>query len=141
MKTFALPSIVAIAATYLLLRASQHHPLHGSIDAGRDSTALSRSGRVVGFGIAGSAIALLAASAFHRDLGLVTFIAAVLVFAVVLLFDRRALLPVVQEASWSILPLVAGLFVIVRALDTTGAVMEARRAMHELNALPPLMEP
>ncbi len=139
MKTFALPSIVAIAATYLLLRASQHHPLHGSIDADRDSTALSRSGRVVGFGIAGSAIALLAASAFHRDLGLVTFIAAVLVFAVVLLFDRRAFFSVIQEASWSILPLVAGLFVIVRALDATGAVLEARRAMHELNALPPLM--
>ena len=139
MKTFALPSIVAIAATYLLLRASHHRPLHGSIDADRDSTALSRSGRVVGFGIAGSAIALLAASAFHRDLGLVTFIAAVLVFAMVLLFDRRAFFSVIQEASWSILPLVAGLFVIVRALDTTGAVMEARRALHELNGLPPLI--
>jgi arsenical pump membrane protein len=138
-KTFALPSIVAITATYLLLRVSQHSPLRGSIDSDQDSTVLSQSGRVVGFGIAGSAIGLLAASTFHRDLGLVTFVAAVLVFAVVLLFDRRAFFPVIQEASWSILPLVAGLFVIVRALDTTGAVMEARRALHDLNVFPPLI--
>jgi arsenical pump membrane protein len=33
---------------------------------------------------------------------------------------------------------VAGLFVIVKALDATGAVLEARHALHDLNSLPPL---
>jgi arsenical pump membrane protein len=138
MKTFALSSIVAIAATYLLLRALHRNPLRGSLDRNQNSTVLSRAGCVVGLGILFSAVALLAASALNRDLGLATFLAAALVFATVLLFDRRAFFPVIRDASWSILPLVAGLFVIVRALDTTGAVLEARRALHDLNGFPPL---
>jgi arsenical pump membrane protein len=137
-KTFALPSIVSIVATYLLLRALQRDSLRGSIDENRKSAALSHSGRVIGFGILGSAIALLAASAFHVDLGIATILAAGVVLALVLVFDRGAFFPVVRDASWSILPLVAGLFVIVRALDTTGAVLEVRRVLHDLNSLPPL---
>lgn len=138
MKTFALPSIASIVATYLVLFALHRTALRGSIDRNQTSTVLSRSGRVVGLGVLASAVALLLASAFDRDLGLATFLAAAAVFAAVLLFDRAAFLPVIKAASWSILPLVAGLFVIVRALDATGAVLETRRALHHLHGLPPL---
>jgi arsenical pump membrane protein len=138
MKTFALPSIVAIIVTYLVLRALHRKPLRGSVNTNQISTPLSHSGRVVGFGVLASAVVLLAASAFNRDLGMATFLVAALVFALVLLFDRAAFLPVIKAASWSILPLVAGLFVIVKALDATGAVLEARHALHDLNSLPPL---
>jgi len=138
MKTFALASIVSIVVTYFVLRALHRKSLRGSIDANQISTPLSHSGRVVGFGILGSAVVLLAASAFDCDLGLATFLVAVVVFAVVFVLDRAAFLPVIQAASWSILPLVAGLFVIVRSLDATGAVLAARHALHDLNDLPPL---
>lgn len=138
MKTFALPSIVSIAATYVALHGLEQRSLRGEIDTHQTSTRLSPSGRVAGFGIFASAIVLLAASALNRDLGVATFFAASVVFTVVLLFDRTAFLPVIKGASWSILPLVAGLFVIVSALDSTGAVLGARHALHALNGFPPL---
>ena len=135
---FALPSTISIFATYIALRLVNRDSLRGAIDIEPGATVLSHSGRIVGLGILASAIALLAASAFNRDLGLATFLAAALVFVAVLLFDRTAFLPVLKSASWSILPLVAGLFVIVEALTTIGLAGEVRRALHDLNSFPPL---
>jgi len=49
MKTFTLPSILAIATTYLLLRLLHRNPLRGGIDRDPSSGALSCSGQAVGF--------------------------------------------------------------------------------------------
>lgn len=138
MKIFTLPSILAIATTYLLLRLLHRKPLSGGIARDLSSGALSCSGQAVGYGILVSAVALLAASAFHRDLGLSTFIAAVLVFVVVLRLEPTAFVPVIRDIAWSILPLVGGLFVIVRALDRTGAIAGARHGLHDLGSMGPV---
>ena len=61
-----------------------------------------------------------------------------LVFAVVLRLEPAAFVPVIRDIAWSILPLVAGLFVIVRALDRTGAIAWARDGLHDLGSMGPV---
>jgi arsenical pump membrane protein len=138
LRFFALPSLVSIAATYLVLRFLTRCDLRGQITSDSPVPELSRSGRAVAAGIAVAAVVLVLASALGKDLGLPTFVAAAAVFATVWWFDRKAFLPVVREIPWSILPLVAGLFVVVQGLATTGAVFEIRRVLHQLDGLTPL---
>jgi arsenical pump membrane protein len=83
---------------------------------------LSAGGRMAGFGIAVSAVILLVASAYGARLGLPTFGVGIATLAAVTLRDRSAALAVVRGVSWAILPLVAGLFVLVDALARTGAI-------------------
>ena len=40
----------------------------------------------------------------------------------VLLLGRQSPLPVLQDISWSVLPLVAGLFILVEGLNRTGVL-------------------
>lgn len=53
--------------------------------------------------------------------------------------DRGAALRACREGSWQIVPLVAGLFVIVRALDTTGAIGAARALFAHASQMPPVL--
>jgi arsenical pump membrane protein len=50
--------------------------------------------------------------------------------------DRRAALTVVHGVSWSIVPLVAGLFMIVEALNRGGMLQMAERGLSWVAALP-----
>ena len=68
----------------------------------------------------GTAVVLLLVSGFGDELGLPTFLAAVATAAVVLFLRRESPWTVIKDASWEILPLVAGLFVLVEALDRSG---------------------
>ena len=83
---------------------------------------LSRGARVAAAGIGATALALLAASTLALQLGLATFIAAVLTLAVVLLFKRESPWNIVRHIAWGVLPLVAGLFVLVEGLQRTGVI-------------------
>ena len=65
---------------------------------------------------------LIAASALGLDLGLPTFVAGLATTIVVLLLKRGGLVEVAKDVSWSVLPLVAGLFVLVEALEKTGVL-------------------
>src|SRR5262249_11736067 len=69
-----------------------------------------------------TAIALVASSAFDIQLGLPTAIAGVLTVAFVLIRTRVNPWAIVKDISWGVLPLVAGLFVLVQALDATGLI-------------------
>jgi arsenical pump membrane protein len=53
----------------------------------------------------------------------------VLTAAVVLLRNRASPIPVLRGVSWAVLPLVAGLFVLVEALNRTGLSAVLARAM------------
>src|SRR5581483_1575602 len=114
--TFALPSVVAIVVTFALLRFSQRKLLGGKVTGDETPVVLARGAAIVALGIAATAVALLAASAWGQDLGLPTFVCGVVVTAVVLLLGRKSPLPVLREVSWSVLPLVAGLFILVEGL-------------------------
>jgi arsenical pump membrane protein len=65
---------------------------------------------------------LLTASALDVQLGLPTFICGLVTAAAVLALSRQSPWPMVKAISWSVLPLVAGLFVMVEALVRTGTI-------------------
>ena len=119
---YALPSIGAIAATYIALRFSQRSALRQTLTADVPLVALSPGGRTAAYGILGAAIWLLLASALDQRLGLPTCVAGGVTLAVLATRDRRAPSVVVRRIDWSILVLVAGLFALVEALGRAGAI-------------------
>jgi arsenical pump membrane protein len=131
LRIFALPSVVAIVATYLALRLTQRDALDSTVATVDGITRLTLGGKLAAFGIAMTAIALLAASAIGRDLGLPTFIAGATVTAIVLMLGRQSPLPVLKDVSWSVLPLVAGLFILVEGLNRTGVLPAMARVLKE----------
>ena len=119
---FALPSLLSIGATYAVLRLTQRRALQHRVEHDVDIPALSTAGRVAAGGIVLTAVLLMAASALDWPLGLPTCIAGLLTAAAVLLLNRDAPWGMLKEISWGVLPLVAGLFVLVEALDHTGLI-------------------
>ena len=128
---FGLPSIIAIAVTYLALRLMQRRALAAeTIAATSARPALSHGGRLTLAGIAAVAVVLLGCSAFDVRLGLPTLVSGVVTTAIVLALNRQSPWPVLQGVSWGVLPLVAGLFVLVEALDRTGVIAALSELMH-----------
>jgi len=117
---YALPSVLSIAVTYGMLRWIQRRHLREPVSCQIDVPVLSLSGKLTAFGIMAMAVVLLTASAFDNPLGPPTFLAGVTTAIVVLICSRRSPLAVVRGISWGVLPLVAGLFVLVEALGRTG---------------------
>jgi arsenical pump membrane protein len=77
-------------------------------------------------------------SATNRSLGTPTCITALAITLFIALWDRPAPLAIGRGVSWSVLPLVAGLFVIVDALDLAGGLHLARNLLNQLAEWPPL---
>jgi arsenical pump membrane protein len=137
LRLFALPSIVSILATYLALRLTQRHALDAGVAKVDDTIRLSLTGALAAGGIALTAVVLLVASAMGRDLGLPTFVAGAAVTAVILLIGRQSPLPVIKDISWSVLPLVAGLFILVEGLNRTGVLPALARMLKTAAAASP----
>lgn len=123
LATFALPSLVSIVVTFLALFWTQRSVIAADSVAFNVQTApLSSSAKLAGFALCGTAVILLGASAMHFDLGLPTFLAGCLATAAVLLITRKSPTETLKGVSWNVLPLVAGLFVVVEALNRTGLI-------------------
>ena len=119
---YLLPSVLSIVATYLLLRWTQRTDLKQKISTETPVPKLSGGGKTAAFGIGATAIALLVSSAMDVQLGLPTAIAGSLTAAVVLIGQWKSPWNAVKNISWGVLPLVAGLFILVEALDKTGLI-------------------
>lgn len=119
---FILPSVAAIGLTYLILRWTQRKALFQQIGMNIQEPSLPGGGKVAALGIVLTAIILLLSSAFGARLGLPTAIAGILTAAIVLFREKKHPWIVIKGISWSVLPLVAGLFVIVEALNKTGLI-------------------
>ncbi len=119
---YGLPSILSIVATFLLLRLTQGHALRQQILQQPETPTLRLGGKLAGLGIVGTGLVLMAASAAGLSLGLPTFLAGLATAAVVLIPKREMPWAVVKDISWGVLPLVAGLFVLVTALDKSGVL-------------------
>ncbi len=117
---YLLPAIVSIGATYAMLRYTQRAELSQPIDKDIELPTLERGGQVALAGIGVTAVTLLLASAFDKPLGLPTAITGSLTAVVGLLVARKNPFSIVKNVSWAVLPLVAGLFVLVEALGKTG---------------------
>jgi arsenical pump membrane protein len=117
---YALPSLLAIVATYAVLRWTQRKALRQAISAEIAIPSLSAGGKAAGFGIIATGIALLVASGFDLQLGLPTVLAALATSCWVLARADTTAKDLIKHIPWGILPLVAGLFVLVGALEETG---------------------
>jgi arsenical pump membrane protein len=128
---FLLPSLVAIMVTYFALRWAERDRLGGSCARDLEMPVLSLGGKVAFAAIALTAIALVTVSALDIPLGLPTAIMGAGAAAVVLVAQRASPWGVVRHVSWSILPLVAGLFVLVEALVQTGLIATLSEGLRE----------
>jgi arsenical pump membrane protein len=122
LQQFALPSLLAIGATYAALRWLYRNELKARIATRVEVPPLSNGGRYTAYGLCFAAGALLLASAFEFQLGAPTFAAGALTALFVLVRNREAPWPLIGGVHWSVLPLVAGLFVLVAGLEKTGVV-------------------
>ncbi len=120
--SFALPSLASIAVTFLVLRRLERKRLAGNCISEVERTPLTRGGKAAFIGIVATAIVLLVASACDIQLGLPTAIAGVVTALTVCAIARSSPVSLLRDVSWSVLPLVAGLFVLVEALNITGVI-------------------
>ena len=119
---FGLPSVLSILATYTVLRVFFRKDLRQTIDLIVDPVELKSGGILVLTGLALMVAVLLAASAMKKDLGLPTCLAALAITAVASLRSKSNPLKLFREISWGTLLLVAGLFVLVDAAESQGAL-------------------
>jgi arsenical pump membrane protein len=134
---FTLPSIASILITYLLLRFTQRAAINQKISEEFPTEPLSVGGKCVAVGIALTALGLLGASSLDRQLGLPTFIAGTAVTIIVLIISRQSPLPVLRDISWGVLPLVAGLFILVASVEQTGILNSITQMLHNVAASSP----
>jgi arsenical pump membrane protein len=133
---FGVPSVLAIVSTGAVLFLVIRGDLAGRVEEPADPAKLSPPGKVALGGIALAAVCLLTASACHVDLGAPTIGAALVAIALVSIKDRAALWEAPRNVAWSVLPLVAGLFVVVEAVNRAGALDMSKRALAFLDQLP-----
>jgi len=121
-KTFALAALASIVVTWAVLRWLQRDALAGRIEHDIAQLALSSTGKLAAYGLALVAVVLVTASALDASLGLTTLLTAGLFAVIVTQRKRESPMALLRGVSWSVLALVAGLFVLVEALAHTGVV-------------------
>jgi arsenical pump membrane protein len=119
---FGVPSIVAIGVTYLILRWTQRKALLQPIVTEVRVPQLSGAAKAAAWGIGVTAVLLTGASALGWQLGLPTCAAGIVTLMGVTALRRSSPWPLLRDISWGIIPLVAGLFVLVEALDQSGVI-------------------
>jgi arsenical pump membrane protein len=131
LASFALPSFLSILATYAMLRWSQQGVLHGECDGDVDQPELADGGWTALIGLALTVVVLLVVSALGIPLGASTCITGVLTTVVVLIRRHASPVPVLKGVSWAVLPLVAGLFVMVEGLNRSGLTSSLASLLHQ----------
>ncbi|OQP87182.1 arsenic transporter [Rhizobium rhizosphaerae] len=120
--SFALPSLASILVTFLALWFMERKRLSGACAKAVARKPLGRGGIAAFAAIAITALLLILVSAFDQPLGPPTAVAGIVSLLAVSALARRSPLPLVKEVSWGVLLLVAGLFVLVEALNQTGVI-------------------
>jgi arsenical pump membrane protein len=124
---FGVPSLLSILVTFIVLHLLFRDQLCKSIQCEIEDAKLSGNGKLVLTGLALMIAVLLSASAMKKDLGLPTCLAALVVTALVSIKARSNPINLAREISWATLLLVAGLFVMVDAVESQGALNLTQR--------------
>jgi arsenical pump membrane protein len=138
LRIFLLPSICSIFATYAVLRFFVRKDIEGTLEEDNKPAILSKQGHFAAWGIVATGIVLIGASAFAFDLGLPTCILAMIAVLMVTRAKSQFLSEIARGVSWSVLPLVAGLFVLVEAVNRAGALSDVGRCLRWCAASPRL---
>ena len=136
LRLFALPSLLSIMATGGALYGITRGELAGPRLQEGATPRLTGTGRLALWGIGLSAAGLLIASALGKPLGMPTLVMALVALGLAGIRDRRALWEVPRGVPWSVLPLVAGLFVVVEGVEKAGGLAACERALAALARLP-----
>jgi arsenical pump membrane protein len=133
--SFGIPCVLSIVSTFFVLRWHFRKQLDFSIECDVPAVPLTLTGKFVLAGIAAMVIALLAASTLGKDLGLPTCLVALVITAAVSLEARSNPLRLACEIGWETLALVAGLFVMVDAVESIGAMQYTLKSLAWANSL------
>ncbi len=136
MAAFALPSLASILVTFAVLRFTQRARIAGDCESDVTRDPLSTGGKLAMLGIGLTALLLLVVSALDIELGLPTALAGIATAVIVSLLAGRSPLTLARSVSWGVLPLVAGLFVLVEALDRTGVIAWVAQGLRDMLADP-----
>jgi len=120
--SYGVPSLLSIATTFIVMRWLFRKDLCAAIEGEVEAKPLKGEGLLVLGGLAAMVAVLLIASSLGKDLGLPTCLAALAITAVVSIKTRCNPLVLAREISWATLALVAGLFVMVDAMESIGAM-------------------
>lgn len=119
---FGLASLASVVVTYLVLRLTLRRSLTAPLAPPTAAPPLSLPGRIAAGTIVLSALGLLLAAACGWPLGPMEFVLGAAACGLICLIERRSPVPLLGHIAWSVLPLVAGLFVLVQATENTGAL-------------------
>ncbi|MDF2864241.1 MAG: arsenical pump rane protein [Achromobacter mucicolens] len=131
---FALPSALAIGATYVTLRLVFRHDLRQPLKPSPPLPPMTLPLRMAALGVAITAGTLLITSALGQRLGLPTLIAGCVSAALVLAVTRSSPIRLIKGVAWGVLPLVAGLFVLVEGMAASGVLQDLANLMRSLSA-------
>jgi arsenical pump membrane protein len=137
LAAFGVPSLLSIVATYVVMRVFFREDLNGRIEHPAEPVKLTASGKVVLWGLAFVVAALLTASAMKKDLGLPTCLAALAITAVASFAAKSNPFKLFREISWSTILLVAGLFIMVDAVESQGALKLTQQGLAWAQQLAP----
>lgn len=134
LATFALPSVLAIGATYVTLRLVFRDDLRQPLKPSPPLPPMTPALRVAALGVAATACTLLITSALGHRLGMPTLIAGGASALLVLAVTRSSPWRLIRGVAWGVLPLVAGLFVLVQGMAASGALQALAQLMRDLSA-------
>ena len=137
LAAFGVPSILSIVTTYAVMRVLFSNDLKAAIEETVDVKELNANGKLVLAGLGMMIAVLLTASAQGKALGLPTCLAALAITAVVSIKARSSPMQLVREISWGTLALVAGLFIMVDAVESIGALRYTEAALQWAKGLAP----
>jgi arsenical pump membrane protein len=134
--SFGIPSILSIVVTYATMRVLFRKDLAATIEESVEPKPLETNGKLVLAGLALMVAVLLTVSAMDKDLGLPTCLAALVITAIISIKAKTNPIQLAREISWGTLALVAGLFVLVDAVQSIGALTYTQAALAWAQHLP-----
>jgi len=134
---FGTASLLSVLVTFLALRFTQRAALAAPVCERAGVPHLSLGGRFAAFGIGCTAIVLLLASGLGWQLGLPTCLAGLVTTVAILSIRKISPFEIARDISWSVLPLVAGLFVLVEAIQGSGVLEPLMHALPQTSAAHP----
>ncbi|HTX51400.1 MAG TPA: arsenic transporter [Caulobacteraceae bacterium] len=137
LESFALPSALAIPATFAALAWAERGGLAGACEREVPQPRLTREGRLALAGVAAAVVVMLAASALDQPLGPPTATMGLLSLALVLVPRRASPMPALRAIAWPVLLLVVALFILVEGLAGTGAIDALGSALQRSQAAAP----
>lgn len=137
LRLFLLPSVLSIVVTYAVLRFVSRRDLEGDVEP-VETAMLTAEARWAVWSIMTTGVILIAVSSLGLNLGTATCVCAISATLTATRLNRGKVQAIISGVAWSVLPLVAGLFVLVEALDGVGALQDVGSVLKRLAHLPPI---